>query len=758
MRLLAATERTLKELKRSLDNNPRSAAVRLAHVWTKRTANSAYDLMFRLQVLEGVSGVSAGAWSEKPSRGVRRAMDHFSDNQEVLDNWLPEAKSGRAGSPTNTGFYQAILDRVKFLSGSLEDVLRRTPDMILTDLFLGLNAQGKPGQNRPLYEVGKILARGITTGSDTPDSVGPGMASKMFRQKVLDEIRNFKRRKDQLAPEDPASVAGGRGISNDSRLWAKNKMKFFGDVLMEDDPKNPLGREIRAWVRAFLGKEPGSQYLLTWFDETLKTKGEWGGTAQQAVKVRDVAKAHGKDPSTVSYYLSSGLTKMRQAFWKTPLARRLEQQFHEENPSSAYHQNMRAAQLSLRHMLRQAFDQFFGVTGKTAASYAGEGLKFRDRYLDLFFREKDLPIVWWNLTARDGTGHTISNQTVLEFLAQAPSREKKGVGNMLRRIDFANGDVNDYLKHLAGAIINGPMAPKLAGKKLKDLGDVLHPGWKIIQESPKETVYSNPSLGCIIRVRHQSHFAHRPIILECSNGYTDDFKWFNDAAKAAESYAKGRVASAAAKIEDIQPGTKLLVARVPIYGSNTPPSYKESVVVVERVSPMSDTYAIWLKGRQGAFKGSVRRGLLTGLFSPNAKYEVIGITPTLKGGSKADIVSEVDKALKVIKAPWSAYLVSKTNKKTPAGEDWEFKVAVRPPQQKNQWPSRMRTELGPSFTFYVTEIQVGPKAGIWYLQTTWSHIGKPDRLHRMEEHRTVVSVGRRIQELLASNGYEIEYY
>lgn len=103
------------------------------------------------------------------------------------------------------------------------------------------------------------------------------------------------------------------------------------------------------------------------------------------------------------------------------------------------------------------------MTTKTAVSYAGDKIRFGDRYLQLFFKEKQLPIVWWNLRAKDGTPHTISNQTVLEFLAQAPSSEKKGVGNMIRRIDFANGDVNDYLKHLAGAIINGPMAPRVAG-------------------------------------------------------------------------------------------------------------------------------------------------------------------------------------------------------------------------------------------------------------------------------------------------------
>jgi predicted double-glycine peptidase len=118
---------------------------------------------------------------------------------------------------------------------------------------------------------------------------------------------------------------------------------------------------------------------------------------------------------------------------------------------------------------------------KTALSWAGQGLNFRDRYLQMFFKEKNLPIVWWNLRSKAGETHTISNQTVLEFLAQAPNREKKGVGDMIRKIDFHNGDVNDYLKHLAGAIINNPgvmdrLASKQAAPAISEMYALVHQG------------------------------------------------------------------------------------------------------------------------------------------------------------------------------------------------------------------------------------------------------------------------------------------
>lgn len=75
-------------------------------------------------------------------------------------------------------------------------------------------------------------------------------------------------------------------------------------------------------------------------------------------------------------------------------------------------------------------------------------------YLKLFFEEKDLPEVLWELTSKDGEIHSISNTVVIEHLAITSKEEQRAVANVIRKIDHANGDVNDYLKHLATAIIN----------------------------------------------------------------------------------------------------------------------------------------------------------------------------------------------------------------------------------------------------------------------------------------------------------------
>jgi len=77
------------------------------------------------------------------------------------------------------------------------------------------------------------------------------------------------------------------------------------------------------------------------------------------------------------------------------------------------------------------------------------------KYLETFFAEKDLPIAIWELTDNDGAAHWIDSAVVLEHIAIAPVAEQEAIANVIRRIDFDNGDVNDYLKHLAGALING---------------------------------------------------------------------------------------------------------------------------------------------------------------------------------------------------------------------------------------------------------------------------------------------------------------
>jgi len=89
------------------------------------------------------------------------------------------------------------------------------------------------------------------------------------------------------------------------------------------------------------------------------------------------------------------------------------------------------------------------VETKTLAS------KMPTKYLKMFFAEKDLTDESWELADNNGTMHIISTGVVLEHFTLMGKAEADQIANTLRKIDFYNGDVNDFLKHLAGAIING---------------------------------------------------------------------------------------------------------------------------------------------------------------------------------------------------------------------------------------------------------------------------------------------------------------
>ncbi len=76
------------------------------------------------------------------------------------------------------------------------------------------------------------------------------------------------------------------------------------------------------------------------------------------------------------------------------------------------------------------------------------------KYLETFFAEKGLPEADWELTDDNGVSHWIGSAVVLENIAIAPVAEQNAIANVIRQIDFEDGDVNLYLKHLAGALIN----------------------------------------------------------------------------------------------------------------------------------------------------------------------------------------------------------------------------------------------------------------------------------------------------------------
>ncbi len=78
-----------------------------------------------------------------------------------------------------------------------------------------------------------------------------------------------------------------------------------------------------------------------------------------------------------------------------------------------------------------------------------------DHWLDTFLSEKGLDLEGEFEFELDGQTHVMPYAVVIEAMHGCPASEKKGIKNMLVKIDFANGDVLDYLRHLGkGLAIN----------------------------------------------------------------------------------------------------------------------------------------------------------------------------------------------------------------------------------------------------------------------------------------------------------------
>jgi len=76
------------------------------------------------------------------------------------------------------------------------------------------------------------------------------------------------------------------------------------------------------------------------------------------------------------------------------------------------------------------------------------------KWFETFTEEKNIPYIMWELEDQNGMVHMIDNDFVIEAIKTAHPSEQAQIKTTLVKIDFMNGDVNHFFKHLAGALIN----------------------------------------------------------------------------------------------------------------------------------------------------------------------------------------------------------------------------------------------------------------------------------------------------------------
>ena len=74
-----------------------------------------------------------------------------------------------------------------------------------------------------------------------------------------------------------------------------------------------------------------------------------------------------------------------------------------------------------------------------------------DVYLERFFTEKEIDSKMLEVEGKNGMNF-IPVEVVIEHIMAAPDHEKEKIADKLRRIDFHDGNVMDFLEHLAKAI------------------------------------------------------------------------------------------------------------------------------------------------------------------------------------------------------------------------------------------------------------------------------------------------------------------
>ena len=73
-------------------------------------------------------------------------------------------------------------------------------------------------------------------------------------------------------------------------------------------------------------------------------------------------------------------------------------------------------------------------------------------WFETFLQEKNLPYESWEIMSENGTPNIIDSDVVIEHIKIAPVHEQKHIKDMIVKIDFLNGNVNPFFKHMAGAL------------------------------------------------------------------------------------------------------------------------------------------------------------------------------------------------------------------------------------------------------------------------------------------------------------------
>ena len=80
------------------------------------------------------------------------------------------------------------------------------------------------------------------------------------------------------------------------------------------------------------------------------------------------------------------------------------------------------------------------------------------KWFETFLEEKNLPFCNWEIADSIGEYNLIDSDVVIEAIRGADPEEQASIKETIVMIDFKNGDVNHFFKHLATGLIEQRLA------------------------------------------------------------------------------------------------------------------------------------------------------------------------------------------------------------------------------------------------------------------------------------------------------------
>jgi len=77
-----------------------------------------------------------------------------------------------------------------------------------------------------------------------------------------------------------------------------------------------------------------------------------------------------------------------------------------------------------------------------------------NKWIDRFLEEKNIDRYELFTIEKNGNKHIFEIGHIVDSIKVTSSEEQEEIKKSLIKIDFVNGDIRDYIKHLANALIN----------------------------------------------------------------------------------------------------------------------------------------------------------------------------------------------------------------------------------------------------------------------------------------------------------------